>query len=522
MARKLQFVAIMALTVSFATAIWIDIERIRWESGNRDFLAVLHVEQRTGIPWNELAAIGVNAIALSASSLQQEETPSPAILRAAGFDLVLILDQPGLPSGGQWEPFAYLLVEKNVPVDDPLLVDLLSKGDTLLLREAAENSWARRLWDRGFQRMFRAHEVPDKDLPETPTETLPLRFERAVRERGIRCLILPPLLRDNLKDSLQDDQAIIAGVVAAGYTPGKPSLLLPLPHRIEEILLHIGVSALFFLVLFHLVRKLPWICFFFAAGFVAIVFPTDEILLRQIDALLIALLAPLYGVFLFLPQRRASWQSGLECLARFSLLTIAAGMFLAALLSHPAFLVKAAEFRGVKVSLLLPPLAAGILYAHRTIKGRFKERLRPSRRLVGIGCLLAASAFIACVILLRSGTVEALVTGIELQIRRFLEHILVARPRFKEFLIGHPLLLLFGSGHPATSWRNLIRPFLLALGLVGQVSILNTFAHAHTPLLLSLWRTGNGLLLGCIVGLFLTLSVALVERRYRQSRSRSR
>jgi hypothetical protein len=35
---------------------------------------------------------------------------------------------------------------------------------------------------------------------------------------------------------------------------------------------------------------------------------------------------------------------------------------------------------------------------------------------------------------------------------------------------------------------------------VGQVSILNTFCHIHTPLLISFWRNVLGLVLGAGVG----------------------
>ena len=39
-------------------------------------------------------------------------------------------------------------------------------------------------------------------------------------------------------------------------------------------------------------------------------------------------------------------------------------------------------------------------------------------------------------------------------------------------------------------------PLTLLAGAVGQVDVLNTFCHAHTPVLLSLLRMANGLCLG--------------------------
>jgi hypothetical protein len=36
--------------------------------------------------------------------------------------------------------------------------------------------------------------------------------------------------------------------------------------------------------------------------------------------------------------------------------------------------------------------------------------------------------------------------------------------------------------------------------VIGQLSILNTFSHIHTPLLVSMWRTLLGLVLGFALG----------------------
>ncbi|MFP4588852.1 MAG: DUF5693 family protein [Candidatus Acetothermia bacterium] len=57
---------------------------------------------------------------------------------------------------------------------------------------------------------------------------------------------------------------------------------------------------------------------------------------------------------------------------------------------------------------------------------------------------------------------------------------------------------------------------MLFLGFLGQTSVINTFAHLHSPLLLSLLRTANGLLLGSALG-FLAVIIyrrfGKVERR---------
>jgi hypothetical protein len=38
------------------------------------------------------------------------------------------------------------------------------------------------------------------------------------------------------------------------------------------------------------------------------------------------------------------------------------------------------------------------------------------------------------------------------------------------------------------------------VGSIGQVSLLNTFCHIHTPLIISLWRDALGLVIGAALG----------------------
>lgn len=83
-------------------------------------------------------------------------------------------------------------------------------------------------------------------------------------------------------------------------------------------------------------------------------------------------------------------------------------------------------------------------------------------------------------------------------------------------MIGHPLLLVgfylkargrgfrlpTGRGPAAQALHFIFhdpRPFLLA-GFIGQLSLINTFCHAHTPLSVSLLRVYHGLWIGALLG----------------------
>ncbi|AIY06324.1 hypothetical protein Plano_2359 [Planococcus sp. PAMC 21323] len=89
---------------------------------------------------------------------------------------------------------------------------------------------------------------------------------------------------------------------------------------------------------------------------------------------------------------------------------------------------------------------------------------------------------------------------IELQIRALLEQILYVRPRTKEFLIGFPLFVL--ALHIAKSYPKAYY-FLLIPGVIGFLSLVNTFTHLHIPLLISLLRSGYSIVFGLIIGLVL-------------------
>jgi hypothetical protein len=112
------------------------------------------------------------------------------------------------------------------------------------------------------------------------------------------------------------------------------------------------------------------------------------------------------------------------------------------------------------------------------------------------------------------------VSEIELALRRQLEIIFIARPRFKEFLIGHPGLFLLAAFCPA-GIRG-AKTLALVLGLLGQISLFNTFMHLHRPVSLSLLGTVYGAAMGLLLGLVLFyLATKLYGYQYNKYRQRT-
>ncbi|WP_456044858.1 DUF5693 family protein, partial [Veillonella sp.] len=110
----------------------------------------------------------------------------------------------------------------------------------------------------------------------------------------------------------------------------------------------------------------------------------------------------------------------------------------------------------------------------------------------------------------RSGhTAGVPVPTFELVLRRFLEDTLYARPREKEFIIGHPLLMLATFAF-LRKWPMVIHFVLTLGGVIGVASMVETFCHIRTPVFMSIMRGYDGLLLGCAIGILLILAVRLV------------
>ncbi|NUQ02109.1 MAG: hypothetical protein HUU35_19860, partial [Armatimonadetes bacterium] len=183
------------------------------------------------------------------------------------------------------------------------------------------------------------------------------------------------------------------------------------------------------------------------------------------------------------------------------------GLMVVGLLSQTSYLLAHDTFTGVKLTQLVPLLAAAALVTTGlTLPGVGLAEARASWRRFWTSPVLVLHTVLAMVVLvlvgmllLRSGNEGVEISETELRFRALLEVVFGARPRTKEFLLGHPALLLAALA----AWRGRqawVAPLYL-LGMVGVVSTLNTFCHLHTPLTQSLLRTFHALWLGTVLGL---------------------
>jgi len=183
---------------------------------------------------------------------------------------------------------------------------------------------------------------------------------------------------------------------------------------------------------------------------------------------------------------------------RTSLISIVGGLCVAGLLNGLPFFVKADAFEGVKVAHFLPVALIGIVCFARgaDLKAALRNPVFWGQAVLGC-VLLVAFALMAT----RTGNDNpAAVSGLELKMRALLDQFLYVRPRTKEFLIGHPAMIvalgMLASKRFSRGWLAIA----LMVGAIGQTSMVNTMCHLHTPLALSLARIGVGWVLGGIIG----------------------
>ena len=123
---------------------------------------------------------------------------------------------------------------------------------------------------------------------------------------------------------------------------------------------------------------------------------------------------------------------------------------------------------------------------------------------------LGVLAFVAYIFVGRSGhTAGVPVPVLEIKMRLFLEQMMYARPREKEFMIGHPAFYL--AAFAAYKQAPRLWQMLLVVGAtIGQGSLVQTFAHMRTPVIMSYIRAVDGYALGAVLGIIAVIAVSIL------------
>ncbi|WP_408621823.1 DUF5693 family protein [Cohnella abietis] len=379
---------------------------------------------------------------------------------------------------------------------------------------------------------IRAHSVGEAEMTIIKNPVLEDRLVLAVKDRNIRLLYLNAItVKDGTKgqvtnpmkdivEVLQGDEEDSVGAVKQlnnfGFKIGEPKAFEVHKAPQETLLRGLAMLGAIALVALMIGLFIPALLLpVFVAGVIGgaglhVLSPT---LMVQMLALAAAIAAPTASVVLLIkrirvlregteaqpisPMRRLG--GAILLLVRTTILSLAAIPFIVALLNHITYSLVLQQFRGVSLLHILPiGLVALYVFLYGsgdTVLGNTKRILSMPLTvlwIVGIGILGAAGLYY----MTRTGNAGQ-VSGLELQFRSLLENTFGVRPRTKEFLLGHPLF--FAGIFLALRYRWAM--VLLIAGTIAQLSMVDTFAHIHTPLLLSLIRIFLGLGIGVLLGL---------------------
>ncbi len=403
-------------------------------------------------------------------------------------------------------------------------------------------------------------------------------FFRAIAERNCKVIYLKMILEpDNdvswgaeeeewtyVTDPADYEQMLVdldERLAPLGYTHGTvPAMELETPSMALRVVQGVGTAALLVLLLdlFFFLNK-RWRCGLLllgALGFagLAALKPAAYLLILSMSGGIVMPSLAAVGLCRVLAEKRASephpgfggvlgYALGISVVT--ILVSFCGSLLASSALSQLSYIIEIDLYRGVKLMQLIPigvfMLAYLLVYAYeetgareavlahagqRGEKGRvrrfnayFAELMQTPMKLgwfLAVVVIAVAAVFLLFVLvyyMYRTGN-STTTSASELAFRNFLENTLIARPRTKEMLIGWPMLMLF-----IWSLRRGMRflPMLFGMGMsVGLVSVVNTFLHIRTPFLLSLLRTGWGLLFGLLIGVLLVLLAELIYRAVRR------
>lgn len=389
----------------------------------------------------------------------------------------------------------------------------------------------------------RVYAMAKEELEKITPEEAAMRFYISDLERNVRVNLFPMYKKPRYGQSLLDTNLnyiskVTQKLEGRGYQLDRASVL-PVYYP-NKVLLAIAAAAAAcgFLFLLNLLVPLSdrlnyglmVLAVLFGAGGVWI---AKGALFLQMMAVGCAVTAPSAAILVLLDFWRHQdltkklgygrvIRDGALGLTAAVLMSMIGGIFIAAMLGNIRFFMEFDYYRGVKLTFILPIIIVAIGYLRRfPLMGHdfatssdfisfAKDFLRIPIRM-GTLILVGLLGLVAIVFVGRSGhTAGVPVPGIEVAMRRFLETVMYARPREKEFLIGHPAFFLMVAAM-YRKWPELVHFFTVLAAVIGVGSMVETFAHIRTPFIMSFIRGLNGWLTGLVLGILLICAIAVVQ-----------
>ncbi|MBU6145559.1 MAG: hypothetical protein KGO83_02460 [Paenibacillaceae bacterium] len=383
----------------------------------------------------------------------------------------------------------------------------------------------------------RLHSVP-ADVLREPDEVVD-RVLLAVRERNVRLVFWNNELRfDAVKGAYKDASEPLARVLGPqfqlkqllerqGFTFGEPSPMRPSPmgaHWRTALKAGVAVGAIaciaWTLGMFVPVLALP----LFVIGLLmsAIVYLGMRSWMSPLLALGVAVCGAVLAMMPLVHVRNRDDQTmraRVVCggYALLGALGIAFGIsaFVVALLDTQEHMLGIALFRGVGV-LHVVPIVLTMLYALYVHYGQrwsavWNVLCTVWRSPLRVWAFLALIAGVGTLLFYVSRTGNAgKALEVERVLRQWMTDVFGVRPRTKEFLFAYPAIVVAVVFGGRARWWSIA---CVVAGTIGIVSLIDTFAHLHTPLMISFLRSVYGAVLGTGLGVVVVVSAYVQMRR---------
>nr|WP_092074350.1 DUF5693 family protein [Dendrosporobacter quercicolus]NSL49254.1 hypothetical protein [Dendrosporobacter quercicolus DSM 1736]SDM89606.1 hypothetical protein SAMN04488502_108130 [Dendrosporobacter quercicolus] len=412
-------------------------------------------------------------------------------------------------------------------IEHPLQLQFLKQEG--LTRLAAANDY----------QAARVYVIPKDEQPKLKVDEAVRRWVLTDQERNIRMNLLrkydkpepgQTLLETNLAYITKTSQALIN----TGFTIGRAGTyqpLFPSPWLLAVICVGATAAGVLYLTLVRpfaapvqyllvVLLSLPLIVPVLSGG---------GMLVRQAVALVSAVVFPVLAMTWQLDRWRQAAIDPSASLIRLigravvSLpvvvaLSLAGGFYVAAILGDVRYLLEIEIYRGVKLTFVAPLILITLTFLvrydlfdagpgqQRNMFTQLRKVLDCPVQLKGL-LVLAIAAIAAWVFIGRSGhTAGVPVPALELKLRAFFEQMMYARPRGKEFMIGHPAFFLAVMA-VFRQWPTALFYVLVIGATIAQGSLVETFAHIRTPVFMSFVRALDGLAVGILVGVIAMICV---------------
>ncbi len=363
--------------------------------------------------------------------------------------------------------------------------------------------------------VVRLHTLTDAEAKKYDQQRVADRYELALEERNLRVFLFKmPNTLNITADAAFLEEAVhsFANVVQdKGYTISSDITPLNLRPGTYASSLLVGLAAIIVFIL--LVDFIGFTRAGYILGLLGLIGYAGLLKLSpsvgiKMMSLFGSIIFPTYGVVTMLQVEPGSYKRAILAFLKMCAISFGGAIVVIGVLSRTTYALGLDIFSGVKIAHLVPiVLAVVILYYKRhgiDIEYYKKFLMTNVTYLTVLVCGVGAVALM--IYTSRTGN-SGQITQLELTLRQLLDTVLGVRPRTKEFLIGHPLMIALCY----YGYQDKYVLFLV-LGIVGQISLVNTYAHLHTPLLISFVRSGYGIIFGIIIGVILIIGIKMLGK----------